>query len=97
MAAYAIVDMTVTDAERIEDYRRLAGASVAAHGGRFLVRGGRSEVVDGDWKPQRVVVIEFPDWEGAKRWRASPEYSKACEIRNRAARTRMVLVDGVAS
>ena len=96
MAAYAIVDMTVTDTVKIEDYRKLAGASVAAYGGRFLVRGGRSEVVDGDWKPQRVVVIEFPDWEQAKRWRSSPEYGKASEIRDRAASTRMILVEGVA-
>jgi len=95
MAAYAIVDMTVTDPAGIEDYRRLAGASVAAHGGRFLVRGGRVEVVDGDWQPQRIVVIEFPDFARAKRWRASPEYAAACEIRNRAASTRMLLVEGL--
>lgn len=95
MAAYAIVDMTVTDPVRIEDYRRLAGESVAAYGGKFIVRGGRAEVVDGDWKPQRVVVIEFPDLAQARRWRASPEYGRACEIRNRAATTRMLLVEGL--
>lgn len=96
MAAYAIVDMTVTDTVKIGDYRKLAEASVATYGGRFLVRGGRCETVDGDWKPQRVVVIEFPDLEQAQRWRASPEYNKACEIRNQAARTRMLLVEGMA-
>ena len=95
MTAYAIVDMTVTDPARIEDYRKLAGESVAAHGGRFIVRGGRTEVVDGDWKPQRVVVIEFPDFARAQRWRASPEYAAACAIRDRAARTRMLLVEGL--
>jgi len=96
MAAYVIVDMTVTDAMLIEEYRKLAGASVAAHGGKFLVRGGRLEVLDGDWKPQRIVVIEFPGMAQAQRWRASPEYGKACEIRDRAAGTRMLLVEGAA-
>ena len=96
MAAYAIVDMTVTDAVKIEEYRKLAGASVAAHGGRFLARGGKFVVVDGDWNPQRIVLIEFPDLERAQRWRASPDYRQACEIRDRAATTRMVLVEGVA-
>lgn len=96
MAAYVIVDMTVKDAVKIEEYRKLAGASVTAHGGKFLVRGGRCEILDGDWSPQRLVVIEFPGMEQAKRWRSSPDYGKACEIRDRAAATRMVLVAGAA-
>ena len=96
MAAYVIVDITVTDPARIEQYRELAGASVAAAGGKFLVRGGKIEVLDGDWKPQRMVVIEFPSLERARFWRASPEYGKACEIRDRAAKTRMIVVEGVA-
>ena len=94
MTAYVIVDMTVTDTAKIEEYRRLAGASVAAYGGKFLVRGGRIEVLDGDWKPQRIIVIEFPGMEQAQQWRSSPEYGKACEIRDRAARTSMLLVEG---
>jgi uncharacterized protein (DUF1330 family) len=96
MAAYVIVDMTVTDPAGIEEYRKLAGASVAAAGGKFLVRGGKMEVFDGDWKPQRVVVLEFPSLERAKFWRGSPEYGKACEIRDRAAKTRMIVVEGAA-
>ena len=94
MPAYVIVDMTVTDPVGIEEYRRQAGASVAAMGGRFLVRGGKMEVFDGDWKPQRVVVIEFPSLEQARLWRQSPQYGKACEVRDRAARTRMIAVEG---
>jgi uncharacterized protein (DUF1330 family) len=94
MPAYVIVDMTVTDPEKIEEYRRQAGASVSAMGGRFLARGGKMEVFDGDWKPQRVVVIEFPSLEQARLWRQSPEYGKACEVRERAARTRMIAVEG---
>ena len=73
MTAYVIVDMNVTDPVRIEEYRRLAGESVAAMGGEFVVRGGRMEVLDGDWKPERVVVIRFPSLEQARRWRASRE------------------------
>jgi uncharacterized protein (DUF1330 family) len=96
MAAYVIVEMSVTDPVAIEEYRRLAGAAVAAYGGRFLVRGGRSETLDGDWSPQRIVVIEFPGFEQARQWRASAEYRAACAIRDRAARTRMILVEGVA-
>jgi uncharacterized protein (DUF1330 family) len=96
MAAYVIVDMTVTDPVAIEEYRRQAGASVTAMGGQFLVRGGKIEVLDGDWSPQRVVVIRFPSLEQARLWRQSPEYGKACGIRDRAARTRMVVVEGVA-
>ena len=96
MTAYVIVEMTVTDPVRIEEYRKLAGASVAQHGGRFVVRGGRSETLDGDWRPQRLVVLEFPSLDQAKRWHASPEYRAACEIRDRAASTRMVAVEGTA-
>lgn len=96
MAAYVLVEMTVTDPVKIGDYRKLAEASVAAHGGRFLARGGKTQVFDGDWKPQRIVVIEFPSLERAGIWRASPEYGKACEIRDRAAKTRMLVVEGVA-
>jgi uncharacterized protein (DUF1330 family) len=95
MPAYVIVDMTVTDPVKIEAYRSQAGASVAALGGRFLVRGGKMEVFDGDWEPERVVVIEFPSLEQARRWRQSPEYGKACEVRDRAARTRMIVVEGM--
>lgn len=96
MAAYVIVEMTVTDPVRIEEYRKLAGAAVKQYGGRFLVRGGKSETFDGDWRPQRLVVLEFPGLEEAKRWRASPEYRAACEVRDRAASTRMVAVEGAA-
>ncbi len=94
MTAYVIVEMTVTDPVAIEDYRKLAGAAVARYGGRFIVRGGRTEAFDGDWHPQRIIVLEFPSLEGARKWHASPEYQAACEIRDRAAQTRMIAVEG---
>ncbi|HKU72203.1 MAG TPA: DUF1330 domain-containing protein [Burkholderiales bacterium] len=96
MAAYVIVDMNVTDTVKIADYRTLAEKSVADYGGRFIVRGGQTEVLDGDWIPKRVVILEFPGMAEARRWRASPEYAKAVEIRNKAAKTQMILVEGLA-
>lgn len=95
MAAYILVDIDVLDAERYEDYKRLASASIAAHGGRYLVRGGAVEILDGEWKPNRFVVLEFPSVEKAKRWRKSPEYAEAKKIRDGCARARMIVVEGI--
>ncbi|HUF18149.1 MAG TPA: DUF1330 domain-containing protein [Thermoanaerobaculia bacterium] len=95
MAAYILVDIDVLDAERYEDYKRLASASIAAHGGRYLVRGGAVEILDGEWKPNRFVVLEFPSVEQAKGWRSSPEYAVAKKIRDSCARARMIVVEGI--
>ena len=95
MAAYIIVEMEVTDPVGILEYRKLAEASVTAYGGRFVVRGGRTEALEGGWKPKRIVVLEFPDVEHAKRWWASKEYAEARVIRERAAKTRMILAEGL--
>lgn len=97
MAAYVIVEMEITDPVAIEDYRRLAGASVAAHGGRFIVRGGKLDFLEGGWQPERIVVLEFPDAARARAWWSSPDYAAARVVRNHAARTRMILVEGVAA
>lgn len=96
MSAYVIVEMQITDPVAIEEYRRLAGASVARHGGRFIVRGGRLQFLEGGWEPERIVVLEFPDAERAREWWSSPDYAEARLVRDGAARTRMILVDGVA-
>ncbi len=96
MAAYIIVEMEVTDPVGILEYRKLAEASVKAHGGRFVVRGGRTEALEGGWEPKRIVVLEFPDAGQAKRWWKSKEYAEARIIRERNARTRMILAEGVA-
>ena len=95
MPALVIVDIEVTDPVRYEDYKRLASASIAAHGGRYLVRGGASEVLDGTWTPRRLVVLEFDSVEKAKAWRASPEYAGAKKVREGCARSNMVVVEGV--
>jgi uncharacterized protein (DUF1330 family) len=95
MSALIIVDIEVTDPVRYEDYKRLASAAIAAHGGRYLVRGGASEVLDGDWTPRRLVVLEFDSVERAKAWRSSPEYAEAKKVREGCARVNMIVVEGV--
>jgi len=95
MSALIIVDIEVTDPVRYEDYKRLASASIAAHGGRYLVRGGRSEVLDGTWAPHRLVVLEFDSVEKAKGWRESAEYAEAKKVREGCARANMIVVEGV--
>lgn len=95
MSALIIVDIEVTDPVRYEDYKRLASAAIAAHGGRYLVRGGASEVLDGEWTPRRLVVLQFDSVEKAKAWRESPEYAEAKKVREECARVNMVVVEGV--
>jgi uncharacterized protein (DUF1330 family) len=97
MAAYVIVDIDVTDPEGYEEYRRLAPATVASSGGRYMVRGGRTEVLEGDWQPKRIVVLQFDDIEQAKAWWSSAEYAPIMEIRHRTAKTNMIVVEGVPS
>jgi uncharacterized protein (DUF1330 family) len=95
MAAYIIADLTVTDLPTMEEYRKQVPATVAKYGGRFLVRGGAHQIVEGDWKPNRVVVLEFPSMEQAKRWYDSEEYRLPKALRLRAGRTNLVMVEGV--
>jgi uncharacterized protein (DUF1330 family) len=95
MPAYVIVETNVTDQEQYARYREEAPASIAAHGGRYLVRGGELAVFEGDWNPSRVVVLEFPDLETAKRWYASEEYGEARKLRESAAKLHMVAVAGI--
>jgi uncharacterized protein (DUF1330 family) len=95
MSALIIVDIEVLDPVLYEDYKRLASAAIAAHGGRYLVRGGKSEVLDGEWQPRRLVVLEFDSMERAKAWRDSREYAEAKKVRDECARANMVVVEGV--
>ena len=95
MAAYLIVDIEVTDPQDYEEYKRLAAPTVAAYGGRYLVRGGPVEIMEGDWMPGRLVVLEFESLDRARAWYRSPEYRCASQIRHRTARTHMILAAGV--
>jgi len=95
MAAYVIVDEEITDPQRFDEYRRLAGATLAAHGASFLVRGGNPETLEGDWRPKRMVVIQFESAEQARAWYHSPEYQAAVAARQGAAVLKFVLAEGV--
>ena len=96
MPAYIIVDVEVTDPANFEEYRKQVPATVQKYGGRFLVRGGAMEVLEGDWRPKRVVVLEFPSMEQAKRWYDSEEYRAPKALRLKTSRGRLVLVEGAA-
>jgi uncharacterized protein (DUF1330 family) len=95
MSAYVIVETEVTDPEQYERYKAASSGAVAAAGGRFLVRGGELAVLEGDWEPSRLVVLEFEDLAAAKRWYESERYREARRLREGAARLRMVAVQGV--
>lgn len=95
MPAYVIVDVTVTNPERYPEYTRLVPATIEQYGGRFIVRGGAVEGLEGDWRPQRLVVIEFPSLEQAKAWYHSPEYAPARELRWQYSDARFLIVEGV--
>ena len=96
MAAYIIVEVDVTDTAGYEDYKKMVPPTLAAHGGKFLVRGDACETLEGEWRPRRVVVIEFPSVARAKAWWASGEYREAKALRQRTAKTEMIVVEGAA-
>ena len=95
MAAYIIVDVTINDPQEYEGYKKLTPASIAVYNGKFIVRGAATETLEGNWQPGRVVIIEFPSSAEAKAWWASAEYAPAKAIRQSAAATKMILVEGV--
>ena len=94
MAAYVIVETDITDPEQYEQYKAASPAAVQAGGGRFLVRGGELDVLEGDWHPSRLVVLEFEDLAAARDWYESEVYQEAKKLRDGAARLRMVAVQG---
>jgi len=96
MPAYVIVELSVTDAATYERYKPVAEASVAAYGGTYKVRGGRTEQLEGERVPDRLIVLEFPDLATARAWYNSPEYAEARDLAPAAFRGRMlVFVEGV--
>ncbi len=95
MAAYVIVDITVTDPVGYEEYKKLAPPAVAAYGGKYLARGGKVETLEGDWAPTRLVILEFESAERAKQWLESPEYSAGRQLRHKTATSNMIVVEGV--
>ena len=94
MAAYVIVDIEVTDPTTYEEYRVLVPPLVAKYGGKYLVRGGNFEKVEGDWTPTRLVVLEFESLERAKEFYNSEEYEPVKQIRLKSTKSNMVMVEG---
>jgi len=94
MKGYVIVEVEVFDKERYEEYKKLAAESIAFYGGKYLVRSAQTEMLEGEWHPQRIVVLEFPSKERAKEWWNSEMYAQPKKIRNQTAKTKMIVVDG---
>jgi uncharacterized protein (DUF1330 family) len=95
MSAYLFVNIEITDPAGFDAYRKAVSPTIAAHGGRYITRGGPTEVLEGDWQPRRVVILEFPDVARLKAWYHSPEYRPLIEIRKRTSITDMVIVEGI--
>ncbi len=96
MPAYVVAEVEVTEPAVYEEYRKLVPATIAKYGGRFLVRGGAVETKEGGWQPKRLVVLEFDSMEQARKWYHSPEYAPALALRAKAARSKVLLVEGAA-
>ncbi|HYM82099.1 MAG TPA: DUF1330 domain-containing protein [Candidatus Limnocylindria bacterium] len=96
MPAYVIANVSVVDPARYEEYKNAVPPTIAAHGGRYLARGGSVHVLEGDWTPERLVVLEFPTAAQAKAWWDSIEYAVLKSIRQATARTQLVIVEGLA-
>jgi uncharacterized protein (DUF1330 family) len=94
MPAYVIVDIKVTDPAGYEEYKKLASAAVKLYGGKYLARGGPNETLEGDWKANRLVILEFDNTVKAKAWLNSPEYASARSLRHKYARSKMIVVEG---
>jgi len=94
MAAYIIVEVSIHNPAEYEDYKKLTPGSLKNFQGKFIVRGAKTECLEGEWNPERIVLLEFPTVELAKAWWASEEYAPAKALRQRTAHTKMLLVEG---
>ena len=95
MSAYVIVEVNVTDPQLFQEYAKDVPATIAAYGGKYLVRGGTMERKEGDWAPKRIVVLEFPSMDQVRKWYHSAEYAPLLAMRLNAATSNLILVEGV--
>ncbi|HET6272081.1 MAG TPA: DUF1330 domain-containing protein [Bacteroidota bacterium] len=95
MSAFVIVDINVTDPVGYEEYKKTAAPTVAMYGGKYLARGGRTEVLEGNWIPNRLVILQFGSVDQAKQWLDSAEYRAIKHLRHQNAESNMVVVEGV--
>jgi uncharacterized protein (DUF1330 family) len=95
MSVYLIADIEVTDTAGYEEYKRRVPALIASHGGRYIARGGASEVLEGSWHPQRTAIIEFPSPTAFKAFWNAPDYQPLKELRERSAHSNLVMIEGL--
>jgi len=94
MKAYVVIEARSSDPQRMAVYRQLSTLAVSKHGGSYLIRGGSYAVLEGDWRPERLVVVEFESVDKARKFYDSPEYRAAREARAGASDFQMLLVEG---
>ena len=94
MSAYVIIEIDIIDSVGYDEYKKLAGATVEKYGGKYIVRGGRAETLEGDWNPKRIVVLKFESMQRAKDWLNCDEYREPRKMRHRTAKTNMIVVEG---
>ena len=95
MAAYLVANIEVSDPAAFEEYRKRVPATIAAHGGRYLCRGGAVEMLEGEFDAKRIVVLEFPSVAAARAWYASPDYQELLRLREQAANTMLMMIEGL--
>ena len=95
MRGYVIFEIEITNPERYEDYKKMVPPTLERFGGRFVVRGGKIETLEGDWSPKRLGVIEFPSVDQAREWYNSPDYAPAKKLRQETSRGKLLIVEGV--
>src|SRR3954468_14818838 len=95
MSAYVIVEIEVTDPVGYEEYKQQASATVHKYGGQYIVRGGHTEVLEGEWQPKRIVLLRFDSVDRAKEWLNCEEYREPRKLRHKTAKTNMIVVEGL--
>jgi uncharacterized protein (DUF1330 family) len=95
MSAYVIVEIEIIDPVGYEEYKKQAGATVEKYCGKYIVRGGKTEMLEGDWNPKRIVVLEFESMARAKKWLNCEEYREPRKLRHATAKTNMLVIEGV--
>ena len=94
MPAYVIVEIEITDPVGYEEYKKQASAAVHKYGGKYIVRGGKTEVLEGDWQPKRIVILRFESMDRAKEWLNCEEYREPRKLRHKTAKTNMIVIEG---
>ena len=94
MSAYIIVEIDITDPVGYEEYKKQASAAVHKYGGKYIVRGGKTEVLEGNWNPKRIVILQFESMDRAKEWLNCGEYREPRKLRHQTAKTNMIVVEG---